>query len=151
MDEHSGITEPEEARPEENQPTPGAVPDRVPIILSSANVMYPQQLVPVLATEQRDIQAIDYAAADEAKVLGVFSQQASDDGAHEGGPCPIGTAAAIVRMAKAPDGSVHAILQGLSRLELADTEEEGALLMGRIRALEETVDRNLELEAIVRD
>jgi len=151
MDEHSGITEPEEARPEENQPTPGAVPDRVPIILSSANVMYPQQLVPVLATEQRDIQAIDYAAADEAKVLGVFSQQASDDGAHEGGPRPIGTAAAIVRMAKAPDGSVHAILQGISRIELLETQEDGGRLMGRVRALDDIVERTLELEAATRD
>ena len=150
VNEQSGTPEaqPEETRPETPQET---LPERVPVILSAANVMYPQQLVPVLATEQRDIQAIDLAAANEPKVLGVFSQRESSAGAHDGQPCPIGTAAAIVRMAKAPDGSVHAILQGISRVELADTEEEGALLMGRIRALEETVDRNLELEAIVRD
>ncbi len=150
MNEESGSPEPqpEERRPETPQET---LPERVPVILSAANVMYPQQLVPVLATEQRDIQAIDLAAANESKVLGVFSQRESADGAHDGEPCPIGTAAAIVRMAKAPDGSVHAILQGISRIELAETEEEGALLMGRVRRLEETVDRNLELEAMMRD
>ncbi len=108
MNEESGSPEPqpEERRPETPQET---LPERVPVILSAANVMYPQQLVPVLATEQRDIQAIDLAAANESKVLGVFSQRESADGAHDGEPCPIGTAAAIVRMAKAPDGSVSQV------------------------------------------
>ncbi|HSP56526.1 MAG TPA: endopeptidase La, partial [Dehalococcoidia bacterium] len=150
MNEPSGVpgAQPEEMRVEA---PPEGVPERVPVILSAANVMYPQQLVPVLATDARDVQAIDLAAANETKVLGVFSQGATGEGAHEGAPCPIGTAAAIVRMAKAPDGSVHAILQGTSRIELLETEEEGVLLMGRVRQLEETVDRNLALEALMRD
>jgi ATP-dependent Lon protease len=84
-------------------------------------------------------------------VLGVFPQGESGEGAYEGEPRPIGTAATIVRMAKAPDGSVHAILQGISRIELFDREEDGALLMGRVKPLEEVVDRNLELEAMMRD
>jgi ATP-dependent Lon protease len=113
--------------------------------------MYPQQLVPVLATEQRDIQAIDLAAGAEAKVIGVFCQQVTSEGSHDGAPCPIGTAASIVRMAKAPDGNVHAILQGISRIQLDATEEEGLLLMGRVHVLEETVDRSLALEATMRD
>ncbi|HET9477617.1 MAG TPA: LON peptidase substrate-binding domain-containing protein, partial [Dehalococcoidia bacterium] len=140
--------QPEERRPETPQET---IPERIPVILSAANVMYPQQLVPVLATEQRDIQAIDLAAGLEAKVLGVFSQQLTSDGSHEGAPCEIGTAASIVRMVKAPDGSVHAILQGIARIELEGTEVEGLLLMGRVKRLDDTVERNLDLEAKMRD
>ncbi|HET8943708.1 MAG TPA: endopeptidase La [Dehalococcoidia bacterium] len=140
--------QPEERRPDTPQET---IPERIPVILSAANVMYPQQLVPVLATEPRDIQAIDLAAANETKVLGVFSQELTSGGSHEGGPRETGTAASIVRMVKAPDGSVHAILQGIARIELEGTEVEGLLLMGRVKRLEDTVERNPDLEAKMRD
>ncbi len=39
------------------------VPEAIPVIGSGSTVMYPQQLMPVLATEEKDIKAIDDAAA----------------------------------------------------------------------------------------
>src|SRR4030065_2969268 len=104
MNELSGNPEPDQERPEAGEPSPGALPEHVPIILSASTVMYPQQLIPVLATEQRDIQAIDHAASSEAKTVGVFPQQATGEGVYDGPPCEVGTAASIGRMAKAPDG-----------------------------------------------
>ena len=71
-------------QPEEVQPKPKAktasqqspppqvrIPEVVPIIGSGSTVMYPQQLMPVLATDERDIRAIDDAANSEIKVLGI--------------------------------------------------------------------------------
>jgi len=150
MNEQSG--KPELAAGAEGKAAPqGTVPERIPIILSASTVMYPQQLMPVLATQQRDIQAIDNAASTEAKVLGVFPQQATKEGVYDGPPCPIGTAAAIVRMAKAPDGSVHAILQGISRIELKGTAPADGWTEGQVQQLEDVVERGLELEALMRD
>ena len=151
MNELSGNPEPEQARPEAGEPSPGALPEHVPIILSASTVMYPQQLIPVLATEQRDIQAIDHAASSEAKTVGVFPQQATGEGVYDGAPCEVGTAASIVRMAKAPDGSVHAILQGIARVQLLEAEETDGVLVGRICRLNETVERSVELETAMRD
>jgi ATP-dependent Lon protease len=153
--------EPEKAQQPESGARDGApaqetgggprIPDEAPIILSAATVMYPQQLMPVLASEPGDIQAIDAAAASEDKVVGVFSQQPAGDGSHSGAPQPIGTVAAIVRMAKAPDGSTHAILQGLARVRLAEIRQEEPVTTGRIERLEEKVERGLALEAMMRE
>ncbi|MBI2913785.1 MAG: LON peptidase substrate-binding domain-containing protein, partial [Chloroflexi bacterium] len=145
-----GSRAPEPAR--EPAPTPQIhVPEAIPIIGSGATVMYPQQLMPVLATEERDIHAIDEAATSEAKVLGIFAQKPLDEGRYEGELQTLGTAATIVRMAKSPDGSVHAILQGVARIRLLSLDQKAPSLRGRVQRLEDVLERGLELEAMMRD
>jgi ATP-dependent Lon protease len=113
--------------------------------------MYPQQLMPVLATEPNDILAVDQAAASESKLAAVFAQEAADAGGHSGPPYPIGTAAVIVRMAKSPDGTVHAILQGTARVRIVSIEQHEPLLRAKVERLEDSVEKTLELEALARD
>ncbi|HEU4760512.1 MAG TPA: LON peptidase substrate-binding domain-containing protein, partial [Dehalococcoidia bacterium] len=142
--------EPPAPRPEPAGPQI-PVPDDVPVIAAGSNVMYPQQLMPVLATEERDIKAIDEAAASEAKVLGIFAQKEVEEGRYEGDLYPVGTAATIVRMAKAPDGSVHAILQGVARIHLVSLERSEPWMRARVERLWDAADRGLELEALLRE
>src|SRR5262249_52168526 len=59
--------------------------------------------------------------------------------------------ATVVRMAKSPDGSVHAILQGGARIRLLAIDNAGPPVTARIEQLEDHVDRTLELEAMMRD
>src|SRR5574341_116876 len=58
------------------------IPETLPLIPGGSTVMYPQQLMPVLATEQRDIQAISEASTSDAKMVGVFAQKVNDNGSH---------------------------------------------------------------------
>ena len=77
------------------------IPDVIPVIGSGSTVMYPQQLMPVLATEERDVKAVDDAAAAEVQVLGLFAQKAGpEEGQYSGELHDVGTAASIVRMAR---------------------------------------------------
>ena len=128
------------------------VPDVIPVIGSGSTIMYPQQLMPVLATEEGDIRAIDEAATSEAKVVGIFAQHPGElEGRYDGDLYELGTAATIVRMAKAPDGSVHAILQGVARIRLLSLEQKTPSMRGRVERLEEKIERDLELEAAIRE
>ena len=126
------------------------IPEVIPIIGSGGTVMYPQQLMPVLATEEQDIRAIDEAATSEAKILGIFAQRKTEEGGYEGELHAVGTAATIIRMAKAPDGSLQAILQGMARVRLHSLEQGEPWMRGRVERLEGVVERTLELEAMVR-
>ena len=63
----------------------------------------------------------------------------------------IGTAATVVRMAKSPDGSVHAILQGAARIRLVGIENVGPPITARVQRLLDEGERSLELEAVMRD
>ncbi|KKK47415.1 hypothetical protein LCGC14_3155460, partial [marine sediment metagenome] len=128
------------------------IPDIIPLIGSGSTVIYPQQLMPVLGSEEKDIKAIDDAAAADVKVLGLFSQEPGPaEGRYEGEFHDIGTAATIVRMAKAPDGTVHAILQGVTRIRLKEIEQFQPWMRGRVKRLEEKVKVDLETEAMMRN
>jgi len=126
------------------------VPPDIPIISSGPTVVYPTQLMPVLASEAEDIHAIDDAAVTPSKVLGIFAQKPVN-GQYAGDLYSVGTAASILRMIKAPDGSVQAILQGVARIRLQEIVQTQPYLRARVIQLQDEVDRNLELEATARN
>jgi ATP-dependent Lon protease len=127
------------------------VPDVLPALASGGTVVYPSQLVPVFANQEKDIRAIDEAAASTVKMMGIFAQKAAEEGRYESDLHSMGTAAAIMRMAKAPDGTTHAILQGVTRIRLVSLEQEEPWMKARVETVEETVEENLELEALSRN
>ncbi len=138
------------------------VPDVIPVIPSGSTIVYPQQLMPVLAAEPRDIQAINAAVSTPGKMLAIFSHAAlptvtgdEPGGSQEPEGIPsfrqIGTAATVVRMAKSPDGSVHAILQGAARIRLVAIESDGLPITARVERLPDRGVASLELEAVMRD
>ncbi len=139
---------------ETSAPAAARAPEVLPVMASGANVVYPQQLMPVLVTDEREISAIDAAAASEGKALVIFSQEPAGD-ASDPALAPFrdtGTCATIVRMAKSPDGSVHAILQGAARVRLLAIEQADTLpVLARVERLPEVVERTLELEATMRE
>jgi ATP-dependent Lon protease len=146
------VEESARAAPEEEEKPRIRIPDVIPVIGSGSTVMYPQQLIPVLATEERDIKAVDDAAAAEVQVLGLFSQKAGpEEGHYEGEVHDVGTAATIVRMAKSPDGTVHAILQGVARIALREVVQSQPWMRGRVERLEDKGKADLETEALMRN
>jgi len=130
---------------------PIRVPDVLPILASGGTVVYPSQLIPVFANQEKDIRAIDEAAASTVKMVGIFAQKAAEEGRYQSDLHSVGTAAAIMRMAKAPDGTMHAILQGISRIRLLSLEQEEPWIRARVEPVEETAEQNLELEALSRN
>jgi ATP-dependent Lon protease len=139
----------EEAEPK-GSPAP-RVPEVLPVLPSGGTVVYPFQLVPILAIQERDIRAVDEAAASPAKMLGIFAQKPSEDGHYHGELHEVGTAATVSRMVKAPDGSINAILQGVARIRLLSIEQAEPWMRARVERLPETVERDLELEALARN
>jgi ATP-dependent Lon protease len=127
------------------------VPDVLPALASGGTVVYPSQLIPVFANQEKDIRAIDEAAASTVKMMGIFAQKATEEGHYESDLHGVGTAAAIMRMAKAPDGTTHAILQGVTRVRLLSLEQEEPWLRARVEPVEEIAEQSLELEALSRN
>ncbi len=125
------------------------IPELLPLIPGGGTVMYPQQLLPLLATEEQDIKAVSEADSSDAKMVGVFPQHLLEDERYEGDLYQLGTAASIVRMATTPDGNVHAILQGVGRIKLLGVEQIEPWIVGRIERLSETIERSNGLETLM--
>ena len=115
-------TDPPQSEPDIKPGPQTRIPDVVPVIGSGATVIYPSQMLPVLATEEKDIRAIDEAAVIPSKAIGIFAQKPID-GQYQGDLYSLGTAATISRMAKNPDGSAQAILQGVARIRIVEVEQ----------------------------
>src|SRR5688572_24056853 len=149
--DQTGISKRLPEKPAKEPSVQPAIPDLLPLIPGGSTVMYPQQLLPLLATEDQDIKAVGEAAGSDAKMVGVFTQHVLADDRYEGELYQLGTAATIVRMATAPDGAVHAILQGVGRIKLLEVEQNEPWIMGRIERLDETIERGSRLESLMSD
>src|ERR1700693_4984851 len=72
----------ESRKPRESKDAPESrLPEIIPVIPSGSNIVYPQQLMPVLAAAERDVKAIDVAASSPEKLLAIFSQAPPPEGA----------------------------------------------------------------------
>ena len=142
------MTQAEETEPQSD--TAARVPEVLPVLPSGSTIVYPFQLVPILAAQERDIRAVDEAAASPSKMVGIFAQKPTEDGHYHGELYEVGTAAIVSRMVKAPDGSINAILQGVTRIRLLSVEQSEPWVRASVERLPEIVERDLELEALAR-
>jgi len=133
---------------ESRRETKVPIPEELPILPAGENILFPFIIVPLATREQKVVQLIDAAIA-ENKIVGIFAQRAEQ-------PPPdnlysIGSAALIARMFKLPDGSIQAFLQGLARIRLKEITQTEPYLKARVEVIEEKVEKTTELEALTRN
>jgi ATP-dependent Lon protease len=109
--------------------------------------------MPLAVARESSVQLIDEAMS-AGKVIGIFTQR--DQSVDEPGAAdlfPVGTASQIHKMFKLPDGSLRLVVQGLSRVTLAEVLEAKPYLRARVtQAPEEIRDEDrLEIDAQLRN
>ncbi len=129
---------------------PPAIPAELPAIASGDNVLFPGLIVPMAATDDALLKAVDEAAAAPSKLLAIFAQRPGGDDEHPRELFEVGTTAAIVRMVRLPDGQVQALLQGGRRVRRVAILQEEPYLRVRIEPLEDIIEEGPELEALRR-
>ena len=126
------------------------VPEVLPALASGGVVLFPGLMVPLASQEQSVVGAIDEAAGSPNKMLAIFAQKPGEDGQPTGETYSVGTAAVIARMAKAPNGAVQAIIQGVARVTLLELQQQKPWLRARVQRLLEVSKPGTELEALTR-
>ena len=141
------------------EPTPPSsgenltVPDILPVLPLKDVVLFPSDIVPLSISREKSIAAVDAALA-EQRILLLVAQK--DSSVEEPGPndlFPVGTAAAVMRMLKLPDGRIRLLVQGLSRVRIDSFVAEAPSLRAkatRIAEPEGTQAASEETEALVR-
>ncbi len=126
------------------------VPDVLPALASRAVVLFPGLMVPLASADEAIVQAVVEAAASPSKMLALFAQKTGTDGQPTDELYPVGTAANVLRMARAPTGAVQAIIQGVARVRLLAKEQEKPSLRVRVETIRETDHQGIEMEALYR-
>ncbi len=127
-----------------------AVPEELPILPTLENTIFPYIVVPV-ATENKSIIQIIDAAMEEHKMVGAFGQRGEQQGDTVDSFGEIGTAAAVARMFKLPDGSIRVFLQGVSRIRMKEITQTEPYIRAKVEVVESTLEESKELEALTRN
>ena len=129
------------------------IPDLLPVLPLKDVVLFPYVIVPLSVSREKSIAAVDAALA-EQRILLLLAQK--DPSVEEPGPADLyetGTAAAVMRMLKLPDGRIRLLVQGLSRVRVDGYVQESPSLRAkavRIPEPEPAHPATEEVEALLR-
>jgi len=126
------------------------IPEILPVLPLKDSVIYPHIIVPLLITREELVQLIDEALTADRLVAAVASREEVES------PEPeqiydIGTAAAIIRMLKMPDGSMQLFMQGVQRIRIVEYVEKEPYLKARVEKIKEKIEQTVEVEGLARN
>ena len=152
----AGATAAEAERREQSQ-SPIEVLPLVPLL---DTVIFPNMVVPVSVGRPISLKAIDVANGtrrrlgdDDEGPAPTIVMVAQRDRAGEATPenlYDVGTVATINQIVRMPDGTSQAIVQGISRARILNIEQAEPYIMARVERINDTVERSLEVEALMR-
>lgn len=126
------------------------VRNTVPLLPIRNSVLFPYMLMPLVVSRPASVSAVEAALAREDKVLAVFTQK--DPSIEEpkiNDLFNVGTLAVIKKMTPV-NNTLHIVVQGIERVELAATVAEQPFLNVTVKLLPEPSDDGAEIEALHR-
>ncbi len=126
------------------------IPDELPILPLRGDVVYPVTAKPLAVGQPRSVKLVDDALIGN-KIIGLVA--AKNPELEEPGPddCyTIGTAAAVQRLLRLPDGTVRLIVLGLERIRIEQYTQMAPYLKAKISRARETQADTVEVEALRR-
>jgi len=131
-----------------------ATPDEqtLPLFLTDELVVFPGVITPVVVTSDDQIKMVNEALNVSNKMMAISLRiPASEDDKRADAPYLIGCAASIIKMLRIPDGSLRLLLQGGSRIRIAEIlVDEGLGRVARVRNLEPILTGGARIEALTR-
>jgi ATP-dependent Lon protease len=124
-------------------------PSELPVLALRQTVVFPLTLQPLAINRPVSIDSVNRALSGD-RLLFLALQTTDSDEADPSALRQIGTIGAIRQMAKAPNGGIHVIIEGLRRGRAEVFNKSQASLNAVVSPLPETVERSLEVDAYVR-
>ncbi len=126
------------------------VPEELPILPLKNTAVFPLTVVSLAVQKPRSVRLVDDVVLKD-KMIGLVALK--DPDVEDPGPeamHDIGTMAVIHRLARAPDGSLHIIVQGLERIRITGFTQTDPYTRASVVAAPESVGESVELEALHR-
>ncbi len=147
------LASPTSLSPQEEPPLPAELP-----ILPLQNlVVFPMTIFPLAVVEPRAVKLVDDAVLGQ-RLIGLVAMRPPAQGTDTEEESPplgqlyrVGTLAVVPKLLKLPDGSLRIIVQGLERIRLLEYVATEPYLRARVERAPETVEKDLEVEALMRN
>ena len=127
-----------------------AIPSVLPILPLRGVVVYPMTAVPLTVGQPRSVKLIDEVTSGK-RIVGLVASK--DPDLETPGPDQlyrVGTAAAVHRLMRAPDGTVRLLVQGIARIRIGDYVQTDPYLKAQVTLSPETDETGIKIEALAR-
>ncbi|MHB1293406.1 MAG: endopeptidase La [Anaerolineae bacterium] len=127
-----------------------AIPRILPILPLKNTVVYPLTVLPLAVQKPRSVRLVDDAVVADRIVALVALKDPEVEEPGPGDVHEMGTLGVIHRLARAADGTVHIIVQGLERIRVSDFTQSEPYMRAHVEAAPETTEEGVEIEALAR-
>ncbi len=132
-----------------NSDQPTGVPRELPILPLRDMVAFPFSVIPLAVGIPRSVKLVEEAMEGDSLVGLLASREPAVEEPVPGQLHETGTMARILRVVRGNDGAMQVVVQGIERFRVAQWISPSAYLRARVEAAPETVETDLELEALV--
>lgn len=127
------------------------IPNELPILPLRGLVVYPQTAMPLNIGQPRSVRLVDEVVTGERLIGLVASRNPELETPGPDDIYRVGTMAAILRLFRAPDGTIRLLVQGVARIRVDEYTSTEPYLKAAVSHIPETVDKTLEVEALMRN
>ena len=128
------------------------IPSVLPVLPLRDSVVFNSMIVPLFESREKAMETVEFALNGNRYLLLCAQRDASVENPEPEEIHDVGSVVMILRMIKMNDGQVKLLVQGLTRAHVEEFDNEGPILLARIRVLEEKSSdvSDVELEAMMR-
>ena len=128
------------------------IAEELPILPIKDIVIYPHIVAPLLVAEEPLIKLINDSLTGD-RIIGVV---AAREGVEDEIPPPeelydVGSAVAVARMFKLPDGKMQLLVQGIARIRVTEYTQTEPYLKARVERLQDVIETGVEIEGLARN
>ncbi len=113
-------------------------------------IVFPHMVVPLFVGRQKSIAALEESMAHDKTILLCAQKKAKTNEPAADDIFSVGTIGAIIQLLRLPDGTVKVLVEGKQRARIRRFLDAERFLLVEAEDIEETTDRTVELEALMR-
>ncbi len=129
---------------------PVEVPEQLSILPLRNSVLFPGSIIPIDVGRRKSVRLVEEAISKERPVIGILTQRdARTEDPTEGDMYSVGCAARILKVIKLAKDNFSVILQGVSRIRIAEYNQQEPFIIAKVQAIPDPTTTDVELDALV--
>jgi ATP-dependent Lon protease len=121
-----------------------------PLIALRDTVVFPYQVMPLAVARPKSVRALEEAMASDRAVVLVAQKDKEKENPNPSDLYTMGCLASIQQMTKRPDGTIHILIEGVSRAKILDYLQKEPFFRVKIQEVDETYSNSVEIEGLMR-
>src|SRR2546423_15575059 len=128
---------------------PVEIPEYISVLPLRNSVLFPGSIIPIDVGRKKSVRLVEEAISKERPVIGIVTQRdAKTEDPTENDMYSVGCAARILKVIKLAKDNFSVILQGVSRIRIAEYSQQEPFIISRVQAIPDPTTTDVELDAL---